>query len=59
MKTVTTRYVFSLLAALAIVSCNQAPKQQAEPAASAETESSVKLTLAQWSLHRAIRSGEM
>ena len=59
MKTVTTRYVFSMLAALSIVSCNQAPKQQAEPAASAETESSVKLSLAQWSLHRAIRSGEM
>jgi hypothetical protein len=59
MKTITTRYFLLLLAAATLWSCNQAPKQQAETAASPEADTSVNLSLAQWSLHRAIRSGEM
>lgn len=59
MKTITSKYFLLLLAAATLWSCNQAPKQQAETTASPEADTSVKLSLAQWSLHRAIRSGEM
>lgn len=59
MKTITSKYFLLLLAAASLWSCNQAPKQQAETATIPEADTSVKLSLAQWSLHRAIRSGEM
>lgn len=59
MKTITSKYFLLLLAAATLWSCNQAPKQQAETATIPEADTLVKLSLAQWSLHRAIRSGEM
>lgn len=61
MHTLKLRYVLPLMTAAALFSCNQASKQQqtTEPASEVEASAPVKLSLAQWSLHRAIRSGEM
>lgn len=59
MRTLNLKGVAFLAASMILLSCNQAPKKSAETAAEAESQSEVKLSLAQWSLHKAIRSGEM
>ncbi len=59
MRIFNLKGVAFVAASMILLSCNQAPKQSAEAAAEAESISEVKLSLAQWSLHKAIRSGEM
>lgn len=59
MRTFNLKGVAFVAASIILLSCNQAPKQSAETAAATESKSEVKLSLAQWSLHKAIRSGEM
>ena len=59
MRTLYFKGAAVLAASMMLFSCNQAPKQSADTSAQTVVQSEVKLSLAQWSLHKAIRSGEM